>query len=345
MMIRILLFPFAALYKLITDLRNRLYDLNLKPSIQFEIPVIGVGNLTVGGTGKTPMIEYLIRLLYRNYQVSTLSRGYGRKTKGMRIANSLDDATTLGDEPFQFYKKYRDNTIVAVGEDRAYAIPNIIHQFPGVQVVLMDDAYQHRRVKPLFNMLLTDYNRPFYTDFLLPAGRLRESRTGANRADVVIVTKCREEITVEEMIMMEQSIRLYVDSPVFFTQIRYGLPIPFGNKTEIGECVLLMTGIANHKPLVHYVQGNFTLVNHIIYPDHHHYSASDLYKVVKLVESDATLSILTTEKDMVKIDTLEFQSITSKIPIFYLPIETEFIKNGNDFDEMVLTLLNHASKN
>jgi tetraacyldisaccharide 4'-kinase len=344
-MLRILLLPFAVLYNIIAGIRNRLYDIGFKPSIQFEIPVIGVGNLSVGGTGKTPMIEHLVRLLHTNYNVATLSRGYGRKTKGMRIGNSLDDASTLGDEPYQFYRKFNAHITVAVGEDRAYAIPNIIHQFPDTQVVLLDDAYQHRRVRPTMNILLTDYNRPFYSDFLLPAGRLRESRNGAERANVIVVTKCPEEITDDKMMKIEKSVRSYADHPVFFTKIRYGFPQAFGNAETIGDRVVLVSGIANAKLLEDYVRNNFKMVRHIAYADHHDYTVSELDQLLRLVNADSQITILTTEKDMVKIDSPAFKSITSKLPLFYLPIEIEFIKNGKDFDEMVLTSIQHVANN
>jgi tetraacyldisaccharide 4'-kinase len=342
-MLRILLLPFAALYNFITGLRNRLYDLNFKPSVKFDLPVIGVGNLTVGGTGKTPMIEHLVRLLQPNNKLATLSRGYGRSTKGMRITNYLDDASTVGDEPFQFYKKFKEQIIVAVAEDRAYAIPNIVHQFPETQIILLDDAYQHRSVKPSFNILLTDYNRLFYNDYLLPAGRLRESRSGAGRSNVVVVTKCPDEITDDAMMKIEKSIRSYADRPVFFTKIHYGFPVAFGNSSQLGDKVILITGIANAKPLKEYVQNNFRLLKHVAYADHHTYAAKDIEEMHALVKEDPQISILTTEKDMVKIDAQAFKSITSQLPLFYLPIEVEFIKNGKDFDEMVLTTAQHAN--
>ena len=168
--LRVLLFPFAIIYNVITSLRNRLYDQGVKPSIKFELPVIGVGNLTAGGTGKTPLTEYLIRLLARNYKVATLSRGYGRRTKGFRIAQPTDSAATVGDEPFQFFVKFGDRVKVAVGEERALAIASLLQQYPRTEVILLDDAFQHRRVIPSLNILLTDYHRPFYEDLLLPAG-------------------------------------------------------------------------------------------------------------------------------------------------------------------------------
>jgi tetraacyldisaccharide 4'-kinase len=340
--IRILLLPLAALYNLVTAIRNRLYDLGLKPSARFDIPLIDVGNLRAGGTGKTPMIEHLIRLLASKHGVATLSRGYGRKTKGMRVANSHDDAFTLGDEPFQFYKKFGQQITVAVGEDRALAIPHIINQFPDTEVILLDDAYQHRAVTPSFNILLTDYQHPFYNDFLLPAGRLRESRMGAGRADVVVVTKCAHDLPEERMMEIEKNIRKYVKCPVFFSMIRYGSPIDFGGQGVLGDRVVLVSGIASPRSLVEYVVSNFTLVQHIIFPDHHFYTQNDLNNLRDIVKRNPGVSLLTTEKDKVKLESVAFASVISEMPAFYLPIETEFIKNGKDFDEMVLNVLSHA---
>lgn len=335
--LRFLLFPFAILYNIVTGLRNRLYDQAVKPSVKFDLPVIGIGNLTAGGTGKTPLTEYLIRLLARNYRVATLSRGYGRSSKGFRMAQPTDSALTIGDEPFQFFVKFGDRIKVAVGEERALAITNILHHHPETQIILLDDAFQHRRVIPSLNILLTDYHRPFYQDFLLPAGRLRESRSGAGRADIVIVTKCPQEITDEEMIEIEKSIRVFVERPVFFTHIRYGNPTPLGRPdVKLGEQIVLLSGISNSQPLEHYVAQNYKLKKHFNYADHHPYTKADLERLDRFITDNPSTSILTTEKDKVKLATPEFDSIIQRLPIFYLPIEVEFIKNGRDFDEMVL---------
>jgi tetraacyldisaccharide 4'-kinase len=341
--LRVLLFPFAILYNLVTGLRNRLYDQGVKPSVKFDLPVIGIGNLTAGGTGKTPLTEYLIRLLARNYQLATLSRGYGRSTKGFRMAQPTDSASTLGDEPFQFFVKFGDRVKVAVGEERALAITNILQYHANTEVILLDDAFQHRRVIPSLNILLTDYHRPFYEDFLLPAGRLRESRTGAGRADIVIVTKCPQEITDEQMIETEKSIRVFVEKPVFFTHIRYGNPAPIGRTDiKIGDQIVLVSGISNSQPLEHYVSQNYKLMKHFNYSDHHAYSIADLERLRRFTKEHPSASILTTEKDKVKIAASEFESIIQALPIFYLPIEVEFIKNGQDFDEMVLNSIKRA---
>jgi tetraacyldisaccharide 4'-kinase len=332
--LRILLFPFAILYAIITGIRNRMYDQGIRPSVTFDLPVIGIGNLTVGGTGKTPLTEHLIRLLAEDHVV--LSRGYGRKSTGFRIANPADNATTIGDEPYQFYIKYGEKITVTVGEERAYAIPNILQEHPKTEIILLDDAYQHRRVKPSLNILLSDYHRPFYEDFLLPAGRLRESRYGAERADIVVVTKCPPEMTDEEMIEIEKAIREYADKPVFFTHIRYGRPMAFAGHGKMTDQVVLVSGISNVKPLVHYVRHHFKMVKHLDFNDHHTYSTSDLDRLKQYVKENPDASILTTEKDKVKLDSTEFETVTRSLPLFYLPIEVEFIKNGQDFDEIVL---------
>jgi len=342
--IRILLLPFAALYAVITAVRNRLYDLKLKPSVRFDLPVIGVGNLAVGGTGKTPMIEHLVRTFQSDYVIATLSRGYGRATKGVRIANNHDTALTLGDEPFQLYKKFGKKIIVAVGEERALAIPNILHQFPDIQIILLDDAFQHRAVTPSMNIMLTDCNNLFYRDFLMPAGRLRESGNGARRADVIVVTKCAHDISEEQMMEIEVNIRKFNSCPVFFTKVRYGEPALIGKHQALDGNVVLVSGIANHKPLEEFVAANYTLMKHVSYADHHAYTLADVRGLLDIIIAHPDWCVLTTEKDKVKLEAPEFRELVARIPLFYLPIEIEFIKNGKDFDEMVLNSIKHAHK-
>ena len=329
-----LLFPFSILYHAVTSIRNRLYDSGIRPSARFEVPVIGVGNLSVGGTGKTPMIEYLIRLLASEYHIATLSRGYGRKTKGVRIANPGDTADTLGDEPFQFYRKFDDKVVVAVGEERVFAIPHILDQHPDTDLILLDDAFQHRSIQPSFQILLTDYNNLFIYDYLLPAGRLRESKAGAARADVVLVTKCPANISEDEMIAIESSIRGYNNKAVFFTRICYGNILPVIDISPYKpEKVILVSGIANPAPLVEYLRQNVVLVKHFSYADHHAYSRRDI-EIICQAAAKANAAVVTTEKDAVKMDPEIFRHFS--IPFHYLPIEIEFLKSGKEFDEMVL---------
>jgi tetraacyldisaccharide 4'-kinase len=339
-LLRILLFPFSWLYYLVTDIRNRMYDRRLKPSVSFEIPVISVGNLSVGGTGKTPMIEYLIRLLDRQYNVATLSRGYGRKTTGFRIANPTDNAKSLGDEPFQLYQKFGNDITVSVGEERALAIPLILQEHEETQVILLDDAFQHREVVPQFSILLTDYHKPFFNDHLLPAGRLRESRWSAQRADIIVVTKCPSEISADEMMDIEKAIRAYAVKPVFFSTIRYGAATVFSNcnnNIQIQK-VALVTAIASPSLVKDYVSHHYALLKHFDYRDHHYYNANDIKDWKQFAKTNPDVIFLTTEKDRVKLESPDFQAAISPLCFYYLPIEIEFIKAGKDFDEMVLNV-------
>ena len=331
-LLRVLLFPFAVLYDIITRVRNRLYDRGLKPATTFDIPIIGVGNLAVGGTGKTPMIEYLIRLIQPHHPVATLSRGYGRRTTGVRIADAASNADILGDEPYQVHRKFPDVT-VAVGEDRVYAVPALLDQSPATGVILLDDAFQHRRIKPGFQILLTEYSRPFYRDYLMPSGRLRESRKGAARADVVVVTKCPGPLSSGEEEAMRASIGRYTKSPVFFTTIRYGQPVPFGDHAfPLQHKLVLVTGIANAEPLKVYLAEKFQVVRHVDYADHYRYAMKDTEQLRALVADD--VSILTTEKDMVKIDAV-MKTAAFRLPLFYLPMEMVFLGGGEVFDGKV----------
>jgi tetraacyldisaccharide 4'-kinase len=345
--LKFLLLPIAMLYDVVMNLRNKLYDMGTWPSVSFDIPVIGVGNLAVGGTGKTPMTEYLIRLLSPHHKIATLSRGYGRKTKGFRIANLSDTAATIGDEPYQMFKKFSPTISVTVGEERALAIPTLLQELTEINVVVMDDAFQHRKVRPGLSILLTEYGRPFYDDHILPYGRLREGPEGAKRADVIVVTKCPEHLEEEEVMNMEHSIRAYSPKPVFFSRIRYGEPVSFGDPLKkISSQVILVSAIANAHIFEKYVRKYFVLEKHFSFRDHYEFTVSDLREVEVLINKypQGTISILTTEKDMVKLERTELKPYVSRLPVFYLPIETEFIRNGADFDALVTSFLNNFNR-
>ena len=336
-----ILYPFSVLYDLVTGIRNRLYDTGVRPSARFEVPLVGVGNLSVGGTGKTPMIEYLIRLLGDDFRVATLSRGYGRKTTGMRIATAEESAATIGDEPMQFFRKFGKKAVVAVGEERVMAIPYILDQHPEVNLILLDDAFQHRRVQPAFQILLTDYANLFVDDYLLPAGRLRESKRGASRADTVVVTKCPPNITDDQLISIESAIRNYSRKAVFFTKICYGNVLPVtGGTAYKPEKVIMVSGIANPAPMEEYLRRNFALARRFAFPDHHHYAPKDMETICQAAAREGA-SVITSEKDLVKMDVGVFAK--HAVPLYYLPIEIEFLKNGKEFDEMVLNAVkSHA---
>jgi tetraacyldisaccharide 4'-kinase len=334
--LRLLLLPFAVIYDGITRLRNRMYDTGWKPSVSFDLPVICIGNLAMGGAGKTPMVEYTIRLLRSTHKVATLSRGYGRSTKGLRVAGKSDTALTIGDEPYQLFTKFGDQVAVTVCEDRAFAIPHILDQFPETKVVLLDDAFQHRRLKSGLSILLTEYQRPFYKDYVLPYGRLREHSKGADRSDVIVVTKCPNGMSDEEMNSITSRVREIADKPVFFSTIRYGEPQPMQSMVTVcTKRVVLVSGIANHAPLQDHVSKNFDLMRHFAFRDHHRYTSRDLKLLEEFAGRQGTISILTTEKDRAKLEGMQFRDRLSRLPVFYIPIEMEFIRNGKEFDALV----------
>ena len=343
----ILLFPFTLLYGRLTDLRNFFYDRGYLKSTRFEVFTLGVGNLTVGGTGKTPHVEYLIRLFKDVYRVATLSRGYGRRTRGFVLADAQATADTLGDEPMQFHRRFGGEVAVAVGEERALAIPHLLFEKPETQVILLDDAYQHRSVRPHLNLLLTDYRRPFTQDRPFPSGRLRERRPGARRADAVVVTKCPEELAGKEQLRLETAIRRYLrpGTPVFFSGVRYGEPCPFfpeSTAAPLTENVVLVSGIAQPAPFEQYAANRYQVMEHCRFGDHHRYSAGDWQRIGLALQrarerSSRKVAVLTTEKDFVKLASPAFEEWTKEAACFYLPIEVHFLPNqGIKFEEWVL---------
>ncbi len=344
MLIRIVLFPFSFLYGLIVRFRNHLYNIGYSRSFKFDIPVIVVGNLSVGGSGKTPVVEYLVELLKHEYQPAILSRGYGRATKGFRIAENIDTSRTIGDEPMQFHSKWNGGIPVVVDENRVEAIPKILFERPDTNIILMDDGYQHRSITPGLALLLTPFSKPFYEDYLLPGGRLREPRDEASRADVVIVTKCNDELPEGDREYIKNKISGYTnnDTPVFFSSIQYGVPIclfkgdndDFGNPTG----VILLTGIANPKPLKEYVSSRWNLIEELSYRDHYNYKLVDLKSIYNgyLKFDNENLVILTTEKDAMRLKISDSEGLLNRIPIFYVPIKVNFIKDGAEFDQLIL---------
>ncbi len=336
-LLRYLLFPFSVLYQVVTSFRNFLYNKKILRSIEFDVRTIVVGNLTVGGTGKTPMVEYLIRLLSNEYKIAVLSRGYGRKTKGFLLADELSTPNRIGDESMQLYTKYKNEIVVAVGEDRALAVPSILAVHPDINLIILDDAFQHRSIKGRTSILLTDYRRLFYSDFLLPMGLLRESRKGAKRADLVVVTKCPIKLAENEMNKIENKIRKYTNASTFFAGIQYQNPISLFNSDLFSKNVLLVSGIAKTEELVEYVKSNFNLIHHVHFADHYWYTLKDIQSIKEEYEK-ITLSekiILITEKDAVKWNNSVFKDVLKNISVFYLPIETVFLKNKEKFDELV----------
>lgn len=340
-LLRFLLFPFAILYDAITSIRNWFFNIGVLKSTSFKIPVIAVGNLSVGGTGKTPQIEYLIRLLKSDYNIAVLSRGYKRKTKGFQIVNNLHTAEDVGDEPLQFFKKFT-NITVAVDADRTNGIQQLLKSENSPEIVLLDDAFQHRKVKATSYILLTKYNDLYTNDFILPTGNLRESRRGANRADCIIVTKCPLHLSFEERECIVKKINPKNYQKVFFTTINYDTELKGGEKLLINDLqnkeVVLVTGIANPNPLLQYLSDKSIKFTHLKYPDHHHFSASELTDIQNTFDKINTNDkiILTTEKDYVR--------LKNKIDsLYYIAIKTSFLADENLFIKQIESVLN--SKN
>ncbi|WMJ74316.1 tetraacyldisaccharide 4'-kinase [Cytophagaceae bacterium ABcell3] len=327
-----LLLPFSYLYKLVTDFRNLLFKKNILKSFQFETKVIGVGNLSVGGTGKTPHVEYLVKLLGEKFSIGILSRGYGRKTKGFILADDSCSADTIGDEPYQYYLKFKPEVSVAVGEERITAIPAMLKENTDIDLVVLDDAFQHRYVKPHVNILLSEYGRPFFKDFIMPAGRLRESKKGAKRADVIVITKCPTSLSEKDKNYYIKKIKKYSkpNVPVFFTSYKYGTPIAFSGQQQVpSKNILLLTGIAGTDYLCTFLKHKYHIVKHLKYSDHHRYNKYDIAKIVKEYHrySEASeLVVFTTEKDMVRL--IHLKDLLDNIPVFYLPIEVQFTDEG-----------------
>lgn len=342
---RILLWPVSLLYGVAVRFRNHLYNIGYKKSFTFDRCIISVGNLSIGGNGKTPMVEYLVRLISPNYQLAVLSRGYGRNTKGFKFVNEQSSSQEVGDEPLQMYKKFYPKLTVAVAESRALAIPRILLEQPEIKAVVLDDAFQHRTVTPQLSIVVTDYWSPFYQDHLLPVGRLREPRAGISRADVVVMTKCPMDMDLETRATTTGHIKKFNDScQVFYTAIEYGVPLRLetGEKLSSAEQVLLVSGIAKSNTLVQFVSMQYHLVEHLKYMDHHDYSEKDLGRIEKqfnTIDSDKKI-ILTTEKDMIRL--LKYRQRLKHLPLYYLPIECVFLGQRQKFDE---TILNSFSNN
>jgi tetraacyldisaccharide 4'-kinase len=337
--LRKLLLPFSALYWLATAIRNLLYGLGIKKSHTFNLPVIAVGNLSTGGTGKTPQTEYLINLLSPKYRTATLSRGYGRKTKGFIIAGKNDTAQTIGDEPYQFYSKFAHIT-VAVDANRVHGILQLLTLSPQPETIILDDAYQHRRVKAGFYILLTAYGDIYPDDFILPAGNLRESRTGAHRANVIVVTKCPPGLTGAQRQHIIKRLKPKPSQKVYFTCIAYDNAVYSGNG-QLDVVALknmpkiLVAGIAKPQPFFNHLKGTGDIVKQ--YPDHHEFTETELNELNELANDKI---IITTEKD--------YMRLKGKLPggrLYYLPIKTQFLSGGGDFDNTILSYVGRSTAN
>ncbi|SHL98323.1 tetraacyldisaccharide 4'-kinase [Hymenobacter psychrotolerans] len=333
-LLTLLLLPFSWLYAGVMAVRNWLYDTGRKSSGNFwPVPVLSVGNLRVGGTGKTPHVAWLVHELRRlGQQPAILSRGYGRRTRGYRLGNPRETAETFGDEPLQHYQDFGGQVPVAVCEDRLTGLSKLF-ALPQVGAVVLDDAYQHRRVQPDFSVLLTEQHRPFYDDYVLPAGRLRESRAGARRADVVIVTKCDRTLDAAQQQEIARRIRRYArpDVPVLFSTYAYAAPVPLAGSAATpagcGPEIVLLTGIAQPGPLRDYLtRAGYRIVHHAAFPDHHAFTAEEIAGVA--AQCGPGRCIFTTQKDATRLLAPALHTEIARLPVFYIPVTVEFLADG-----------------
>lgn len=347
LILRILLLPFSFLYGIVTLIRNKLFDFNILKSKSFDVPTISVGNIEVGGTGKSPHVEYLINLLCDKYFVATLSRGYGRKTKGFIIADESKNYNDIGDEPLQFYKKH-GNIIVSVDERRTHGVSELLKLENPPEVILLDDCYQHRWIVPGLNILLLDYNTFDTKQFMLPSGRLREFKSGKSRADIIIVTKSPTIFSPIEKRRLQDIIEVQPYQKLFFSYIDYQEMVPLtpcaeqmkleGNLKLSETKTLVFAGIANVTPLVDYLGGVAKELFISEFTDHHSYSPADILGVISEFK-DISLSkkiIITTEKDAMRLQDERLMPLIVDYPVFYIPIKVVVHQTDHEFDQDVL---------
>lgn len=343
----ILFYPFSVIYGLITATRNFLYNTGILRSEEFPFPVICVGNITVGGTGKTPHTQYLATLLEHSYNVAILSRGYKRKSKGFRVADTSSTSEEIGDEPLQIYNNV-PGAVVAVDGNRVRGVKNILKSFPDREVIILDDGFQHRRITPGFSILLSDYDRLFFRDHMLPYGNLREQKENMRRADIILITKTPDEISAIQRRLIVKEIDKSSYQNLFFTSLRYKAPValfaksandPNRDLSDGQECgIVLLTGIANPKPLMEHLGKRYSEIVPLAFPDHHNYTEKDLQKI-SLAYSNLKSPkryLITTEKDAVRLR--EFTNIAEPLQsaFYYIPIDIHFLNEDKDeFDNLI----------
>lgn len=343
--------PMSWIYGGVTWLRNKLFDIGVLKEESFGVPVVSVGNITVGGTGKTPHVEYIVNNLAASYNIAVLSRGYKRRTRGFILANSKSTPELIGDEPYQIFQKYGMKVQVAVCESRRKGIRELMKVFPEIQLIVLDDAFQHRYVKPKVSVLLMDYNRPFYKDRILPLGRLRESVHQVNRADMVIVTKCPETLMPLDYRLVSKELDLMKFQKLFFSRYEYGglMPVfaddaPYHaslSSLTSNDTVLLVTGIAHPRYFVRYFRNYPFKVKVDHFSDHHDFTRNDLDRLFNKFKSlsGERKVIVTTEKDAVRLVHNPYYPRELKPFTFYLPIAVKMV-NGLDDRDFITELRN-----
>jgi len=334
--VQLLLFPLAILYGFVTCIRNLLYNSGILKSCKSTIPSICVGNLSYGGTGKTPHVEYLIRLLQSSYKITTLSRGYGRKTSGFITADIQSSSIEIGDEPRQYKQKFNDLTIT-VCESRCKGAKQIAEKHSSTDVIILDDAFQHRPFKAGLSIVLTDYYKMYTHDYLLPSGTLRETRAGANRADIIIVTKTPRVFSPITRKTLLEELKPKPQQKVYFSYITYGEKVVLTgtlSKTDITKtyAILVFAGIANMYPLIEHVRRMCTELEIIKFADHHQYNEKDVNQIKETFNNIVSRNkiIITSEKDAMRFDKPELVEIIKDLPVFYIPIEIDFHKEDKE---------------
>jgi len=342
LILRYILLPFSLLYGSVMWLRNIFFDLDIKKVSKVDSTVVSVGNLSMGGTGKTPHVDWIVSKLKDEIPTAILSRGYGRKSKGFLLVTKHSQAETVGDEALFYKRKHKEDIEVAVAEKRVEGAEKLLNLKSNLKLIVLDDAYQHRYIQRDVNILLTDYNQPFYKDFVVPSGRLREFRVGKKRADVVIVTKCPSSIDEAEKDLIQKRIDIAPDKLVCFSQIKYGeiLPVSTG-EFMIPEKILLVTGIANPQPLHDHLK-KMADVELLSFPDHHDFTAKDIRKIHNLFDTFATQNkcIVTTAKDVPRLSSIVVKPIIENYPWFYQTINVEIDKE----QELLKKIKEHVKK-
>ena len=341
--VRMLLLPFSLIYGLIIYIRNWMFDRQILRSASFNLPLICIGNLAVGGTGKSPMVEFLIGKLKNDFRLAVLSRGYKRKTKGYALATTQTTALEIGDEPMQFFNKFPEVT-VAVGEERVVAIPQLLHDRPDTRVILLDDAFQHRSVKAGYNILLTDYSNLYTRDWFLPTGDLRDQQRSARRADLIVVTKCPPDLSLAEKNQLIREIKPNANQHIFFTAISYGKPYHVISRQEwtMNKTteVFLVTGIANPASLKKHLEEKFNGYEEMAFSDHHIFTIDDLNYIIKKFNQIPAQDkiLLTTEKDAVRLQ--KFSQPLRDLPFFVMPIQPVFLfREESQFTGLITTFI------
>ncbi|MFV0289483.1 MAG: tetraacyldisaccharide 4'-kinase [Mangrovibacterium sp.] len=344
-MIKILLYPFSIIYALIAEIRNWLYDVGLLKTTHFDIPIICVGNITVGGTGKTPHTEYLVHLLRREYKIAVLSRGYGRTSKGFHWVEKNSNSSEVGDEPLQMKRKFKKE-LFAVCENRVAGVKRILAEHPDVDLILLDDAFQHRAIAPSLKVLLVDYNRQIMNDMVMPAGRMRELAYQHKRADIVVFTKCPMSLSGADKAKLRFRLKKRAHQQVFFSCMDYGKPRKLIDKSKLSISLfsqaIMLTGIARPEPFKKYLEEHLFVAKELIFPDHHNYSDDDVERISIAAEKNKKMPIITTEKDAARLASIDIP-LDLKDRIYYVPIVVKFLTQESGYHDFNTNILNHVA--